>query len=512
METRLLQNHAYPPRLLKTWVAASVSALVLTLAGCGGGDDDDESCAERVNDTQEELLECVTLDGVRKHLVEFQKIADTHGNRASGEPGFDASIDYAQKIFTDAGYTVTKQAFNFVFFEPAAPSVLERVAPTAGVLAHSIMSYSGTGNVSAAVTVVPNLGCNATDFNGFPAGRIALIKRGTCPFGDKATNAANAGAAGVVIYNDKAGDLAGTLGDTFTADIPVVAVSQEIGDTLAATAGLSLKIVTQTTRETRTTYNLIAESSGGDPEKVVMVGAHLDSVHDGAGINDNGTGSAAILETAVQMAKVTPRNKLRFALWGGEESGLLGSTHYVEQLSEPDRAKISLYLNFDMIGSPNAGYFIYDGDDSDKDPTNPNDEGPGPAGSDKIEELFEAFYTARGKAFKGTDFDGRSDYGPFIAADIPAGGLFTGAEDKKTEAEVALWGGTAGEAYDKCYHADCDDIDNIDTAALDLNADAVAYATLNYAMSAETLTAQRVKPSSYKPPADMRPKHLPVLR
>ena len=171
-----------------------------------------------------------------------------------------------------------------------------------------------------------------------------------------------------------------------------------------------------------------------------MVGAHLDSVNAGPGINDNGSGSAAILETAVQMAKVKPRNKLRFALWGAEEASLVGSTYYVNNLLQDERDRIALYLNFDMIGSPNHVFFIYDGDDSDAVGA-----GPGPAGSAEIEKAFEFYFHVRGIPFKGTDFSGRSDYGPFIAAGIPAGGLFTGAEGIKTADEAALWGGTAGQ-------------------------------------------------------------------
>jgi aminopeptidase Y len=198
----------------------------------------------------------------------------------------------------------------------------------------------------------------------------------------------------------------------------------------------------------------------------------------GPGIQDNGSGSAAILEVASQMAKVKPRNKLRFALWGAEESGLVGSTRYVQGLAQAEQDKIALYLNFDMIGSPNHVFFVYDGDNSDGVGA-----GAGPAGSTAIEKTFETFYNKRGVSFKGTDFDGRSDYGPFIAAGIPSGGLFTGAEGTKTVAEAEVWGGIAGAAYDPCYHLACDNYGNVNLFALDVNADAVAYATLQFAMS-----------------------------
>jgi Zn-dependent M28 family amino/carboxypeptidase len=220
----------------------------------------------------------------------------------------------------------------------------------------------------------------------------------------------------------------------------------------------------------------------------VMVGAHLDSVAKGGGINDNGSGSATILEVAKNMSKVKPRNKVRFALWSAEESGLVGSTHYVETLPEADKNKIALYLNFDMIGSPNPVFFIYDGDNSDGVGS-----GAGPAGSTAIEKTFETFYNKKGLSFKGTDFDGRSDYGPFIEAGIPAGGLFTGAEGTKTVAEAEVWGGIAGTAYDPCYHQACDNYGNTNLYALDLNADAVAYSTLQFAMTTRAVNGIKGK-------------------
>jgi Zn-dependent M28 family amino/carboxypeptidase len=224
-----------------------------------------------------------------------------------------------------------------------------------------------------------------------------------------------------------------------------------------------------------------------------MIGAHLDSVNAGPGIQDNGSGSAAILETALQMAKVKPRNKVRFAWWGAEESGLVGSTHYVNSLSQEELDSIALYLNFDMIASPNYGFFVHDGDDSDGVGA-----GPGPDGSAAIEKVFEDYYTMIGQPFKGTDFSGRSDYGPFIAVGIASGGVFTGAEGIKTPEEAALWGGVAGSQFDPCYHQACDTFDNINPFALDVNADAVAYAVLQFAMNTQVVNGRRGK-GNFKP-------------
>ena len=445
----------------------------------------------RVNNTQGKLQECVTVDGVREHQAALQAIADANnGIRVSGTPVYDKSVDYVVAKMMDAGYDVTVQDFEFQTFFELSPSVLEQVTPSpAGPIVNSIMSYSGSGDNTAEVSTLSVItGCNASDFAGFPAGDIALISRGACTFALKATNAFNAGASGVIIYNNIPGTLNGTLGSTFDLDISVTSVTQDVGQELAATPGLVMRLKTDTIRGEVTSSNVIAETPNGDPNNVIMVGAHLDSVSAGPGIQDNGSGSAAILEVALQMKKVKPRNKVRFAWWGAEESGLVGSTYYVDNLSEEELDQITLYLNFDMIGSPNHVFFVYDGDDSDGVGA-----GPGPDGSAQIEQFFENFYMQEGEPFKGTDFSGRSDYGPFIAVYIPAGGLFTGAEGIKTPEEVDSWGGTAGAQYDPCYHLACDTYDNINLFALDVNSDAVAAATLQFAMSTEVVNGIKGK-------------------
>ncbi|QOV36327.1 M28 family peptidase [Streptomyces ferrugineus] len=218
--------------------------------------------------------------------------------------------------------------------------------------------------------------------------------------------------------------------------------------------------VRQFTSSGRTGYNLIADWPGGDANQVVMAGSHLDSVSSGPGINDNGSGSAAVLETALAVARAgyQPTKHLRFAWWGAEELGLVGSRHYVNNLSATDRAKISGYLNFDMIGSPNPGYFVYDDD---------------PA----IEKTFKDYYAALGVPTEiETEGDGRSDHAPFKSAGVPVGGLFTGASRTKTAAQAAKWGGTSGRSFDRCYHSSCDTTSNINDTALDRNSDAVAHA------------------------------------
>ncbi|MFC5835963.1 M28 family metallopeptidase, partial [Nonomuraea insulae] len=231
-----------------------------------------------------------------------------------------------------------------------------------------------------------------------------------------------------------------------------------------------------------TGYNVIADWPGGDPNDILMIGAHLDSVTAGPGINDNGSGSAANLETALEVARqsLQPVKHLRFAWWGAEELGLRGSQFYVSNLPAAERARVKGYLNFDMVGSPNAGYFVYDGDNSDG-----TGSGPGPAGSAALERTLQDYFTSIGVPTRGTDFDGRSDYGPFIAVGIPAGGTFTGAEGIKSAAQATLWGGTSGQAFDVCYHRACDTTANINDTALDRNADAIAYTTWTIATAAQ---------------------------
>ncbi|MEU9182125.1 M28 family metallopeptidase [Streptomyces sp. NPDC048550] len=212
-----------------------------------------------------------------------------------------------------------------------------------------------------------------------------------------------------------------------------------------------------------TGYNLIADWPGGDPNSVLMTGSHLDSVTAGPGINDNGSGSAAILETAlaVSRAQLQPTKHLRFGWWGAEEPGMIGSKYYVNNLPAAEKSKISGYLNFDMIGSPNPGYFVYD--------DNPT-----------IEQTFKNYYAGIGIPTEiETEGDGRSDHAPFKSAGIPVGGLFSGADYTKTAAQAQKWGGTSGQAFDRCYHSSCDTSANINDTALDRNSDAIAYAIWN---------------------------------
>jgi Zn-dependent M28 family amino/carboxypeptidase len=481
--------------------------VALSLPSAGGAAP--PGCDNRNNNTYAKLLDCVTVEGVREHQAAFQEIANANddpfapGSRAAGTDGYTGSVEYVADLLEEAGYEVTLDDFPYTF----TGAVLQQTAPATASYETGAFTGSGAGNVSAAVTPVDiNLvpprastsGCEAGDFGAFPAGNIALIQRGTCSFGIKALNAQTAGAAAVIIFNQgndptREALIVGTLlPDGAAVTIPVVGASFADGATLSQPgSSATVRVIAQS----RPQVNVIAEKTGTNDNNVVMAGAHLDSVQTGPGINDNGSGSAALLETALMMAKLKPENTLRFAWWGAEEDGLLGSEAYVAGLSQAERDRIALYMNYDMVGSPNYVFFVYDGDNSDGVGAP-----AGPPGSAAIEDVYEAFYTSRNLPYKGTDFDGRSDYGPFIATgvEIPAGGLFTGAEGIKTAADVALWGGIAGAQYDPCYHLACDTFAGTgggagSTApgrgpiALEINSDLIAYAQLTFAYSTETV-------------------------
>lgn len=434
------------------------------------------------------LPDLVTAKDIRKHQQNLQKIADHNGGtRASGMPGYDISVKYVVDQLKRAGYKPQQQQFTFDFFQEKTPSQLQQTAPEQRDYVHETdyltLTYSGSGEVAGTAAAVDpdsaDSGCEAADFTGFPAGGIALVKRGTCPFQDKAANAESAGAKAVLIYNDGAdptreGPVAGTLGRPFA--IPIVGPSFQVGTELVKAAqagGLQLRVATDTLNEKRETWNVTAETKRGQADNVVMVGAHLDSVTEGPGINDNGSGSTTLLTVAQRIGKLKKiKNKVRFAWWGAEEGGLLGSTHYVENLPADERAKLALYLNFDMTGSPNFIRGVYDGDGS----TGENAVTP-PAGSGALEKIFTDYYQGQQVPTEDIPFSGRSDYAAFAEAGVPIGAMSSGSDGVKTEEQAAKYGGTVGQAYDPCYHQECDTYDNINLEILDSIADGVAHAT-----------------------------------
>ena len=482
--------------------------------------------AEACTDTEIVVARADVNSGY-EDLVALQAIADSVatgtrqegeelvGNRASGTEGYDLSVDYVLGELEDTGFEVTTQEFAFSLFEELEPTVVAIDGEELTEEQASIMSYSGSGDVTGVTELVDadlgagnpgtgeandgdsDSGCEIEDFDGFTEGNIALIQRGGCAFAVKAANALEAGAAAAIVFNQGSDEgtqdvVLGTLGGEVDPDFVSIGMDFATGLALAGDPDAEVTIEATTSVTPQTSSNVIADWPGTNPDNVVMVGAHLDSVPEGPGINDNGSGSAAILEIARELAAndIETENTVRFAWWGAEESGLVGSDSYVfgdgdmlEGISDEEYERIKLYLNFDMVASPNFMRGVYDGDGDAF-------ELEGPPGSDDIETAFEDFFESIGVPSVPTEFSGRSDYQAFISVGIPAGGLFTGAEGVKTEAEAELFGGTAGVAYDPCYHQACDDIDNLDLGVFADNISAIASVTMQYANSLDGIPAR----------------------
>ena len=455
------------PRAVRIAAMAAIAVLALALLpGQTASAAPAAGCDNRANNTYQKLLDCVTLEGVREHLEALQKIADNStdpvypGTRAAGTDGYADSVDYVAGLLEDAGYEVTLDPVEITFNFPAE---LRQLTPIEAEYETGVFTGSGSGTVEGNVIpidinlekggdAVSTSGCEQADFaphDWSGDADIALVQRGTCFFGTKAYYAEQAGAEAVIIFNqgntpDREGLIVadGTSVDEpipgapgpVTHGIPVVGASFADGVALAEEG--STAFVKVLPAETRTDYNVIAELPGKNEDNVVMAGAHLDSVIEGPGINDNGSGSAALLETALMMANTNPENTLRFGWWAGEEQGLVGSADYVAGLSQAERDRIAMYMNYDMVGSPNYIFMVYDADESTFEAPVPV-----PAGSEAIEDVYESYYTAVGEPYDDTEFSGRSDYEAFILAGIPSSGLFTGAEEIKTEEQEAIWGG-----------------------------------------------------------------------
>lgn len=461
--------------------ALAVIALTAFSTGCShrSGSEQTTGAAEFAS----ALKGKVTTDAMMAHLSKLQDIANANnGTRAVGTPGYEASVDYVVNTLRDSGFDVQTPEFSARVFHAEKPELTVGGRP---VEARALDFSLGTppGGVSGPLVAAPanRLGCAAADYGDLPVrGAVVLVDRGTCPFAQKEDAAAQRGAVAMIIAdNVDEEQMGGTLGPTTEVKIPVLSVTKSTGVQLRGQPGPTT-IKLDASAQSFKARNVIAQTKTGSDANVVMAGAHLDSVPEGPGINDNGSGVAAVLETAVRLGSSPPvHNKLRFGFWGAEELGLIGSRNYVESLDLAALKNIALYLNFDMLASSNPGYFTYDGDQSL--PMDARGKPVVPEGSAGIERTLVAYLKSAGKTAQDTSFDGRSDYDGFTLAGIPAGGLFSGAEGKMSADQAKLWGGTADQPFDPNYHQKGDTLDHIDRTALGINGGGVAYALGFYA-------------------------------
>ena len=458
---------------------------VLLAAGVGAAAVERNAAARaRSRVPAQALARAITPQRLKAHLAALAAIAGRNGGtRAVGTTGYANSVAYVTQQLRAVGYRPALKTFSFDFFRETKPTVFERVAP--GLRRYEsgqdfvTFRYSAGGNLTAQVVPVDfaatSSGCEESDFAGFPDGAVALMRRGGCRFSDKAAAAQSRGAAAALIANDGSpGHNAPIMATLFGPGtrIPVLMVSADVASELAASAQASpvrvridLSVATTRARVANVIADLPGRKSG-----VVLLGAHLDSVASGPGINDNGSGSALVLEVARQARRlhVRPRHGLRFAFCGGEELGLLGSTSYVQSLSVKQRSRLLDVLNFDMVGSPNFGRIVYAGEGQ-------------PSGSLRINNAFRAYFAGRGLPVEEASLGGSSDHAAFAQAGISVGGLFTGADEEKTAASAGRFGGSADHPFDACYHKACDTVANIDFGVLEQMADAGAVVALRLA-------------------------------
>jgi Zn-dependent M28 family amino/carboxypeptidase len=474
-----------PRRLPLLWLAA-VAVAALTVAGAttlpAGASPpqaiSSAGCANRVNDTAGKLLPCIRTGDLWRHMQAFQDIADAnpgpdgHPSRNSGEPGYKASADYVANLMKQAGYDVTIQSYTFPYSAFVGTPSWSEVSPTARSFTLVTDWNPGKSNGDATgaqikpaggIVLPPTpttssaSGCSPSDFDSSYAGKIALIQRGSCNFGVKVLNAEAAGVAGVVIFNEgnpgRTGVLSGNLidadGNTFVPTVPVAFTSFDTGQSLydesqggtPPVMNLSVHVIED---PNRTDYNVIADSKYGDPNHVLVVDAHLDAIY-GAGMLDNASGSATILDIAQMMKRVHPRNKLRFIWFGGEELGLLGSQYYVNNLSPTELGKIGYDLDADVTATPNYDVGVLD-----------------PAAVDFFgrtvsttfpAQVYQPSTVARDAAIQYFNSAGLNhilfspvgtDAFSFNVAGIPASGVLTGQDCCKTQDEVNLFGGSLG--------------------------------------------------------------------
>ncbi|GAB7331329.1 hypothetical protein MBLNU13_g02768t1 [Cladosporium sp. NU13] len=402
-----------------------------------------------------------------------------HPTRVIGSAGHAATLEYIYATIQKLGsyYNISEQSF---------PAYSGNVYESHLVLGDEVIANASAMSLTPPtknnepvygnVILVANSGCSASDYPEAVKGNIAFVERGKCGFGDKSTLAGRAGASAAVIYNNEKGALHGTMGTPNDDQIATFGISnEEAQKTLKKLkAGKSTDAIAYIDGEVKTihTLNIVAQTTQGDPDNCVMLGAHSDSVPEGPGINDDGSGTLSLLEVATHLTQFDVNNCVRFAWWAAEEEGLVGSDFYAASLSPAENEKVRLFMDYDMMGSPNFAYQIYNAT---------NDASP--VGSEELRDLYVNWYKAHNLSYTFIPFDGRSDYDGFIRAGIPAGGIATGAEGIKTKEEAKQFGGKAGDWYDPCYHQLCDDVGNVNVTAWEVNTRLIAHSVATYAKS-----------------------------
>ncbi len=447
------------------WLLAAV--LVALVGACGAEGPIPTSSPAPSPGTTDAPLPAFAADGERiaDHLAALQAIADEHGgNRFAGTSGYEASVDWAVDELIELGFDVDTPDVEFTgFAELPGTELVVGSSTFAGPDELRALIYSASGEVTARVEILDGSGCAAGDFEGVEPGSIVLTVEGGCFRRQQAINAVEAGAAALLVGYPGRGPgeiFRPTLIDPAGIEIPVVSVTDDAIRALEGTGDEPVQLRVETERERAVLRNVIAQL--GDGPSVVMVGAHLDSVLEGPGINDNGSGVASVLEIArgVAEAGVPDGTAVRIGLWGGEELGLVGSRAYVEDLED----ELVAYVNLDMTGSPNGANLVYD-------------EIAVAEGSAEITQVYVEWFTDRGLHVEPADLGGGSDHGSFNEAGVPTGGLFAGATETGGAAAPSA-SGAGGEPADACYHLACDDIDNVDVERAALFADATLAVAL----------------------------------
>ncbi|ORY68538.1 peptidase family M28 [Pseudomassariella vexata] len=432
----------------------------------------------------EALQDSISADNLLARAMDLYEIAKlgedeyNHPTRVIGSDGHLGTLSYIYATLAELGdyYSLSNQTF---------PAVMGKVTEYRLVVGDEVprsaraMSLTPPTShkepVRGDLVLVSNLGCEPKDYSDLK-GKVAFISRGVCPFGTKSELAGKAGAIAAVIYNNEKGSLSGTLGSPSKYHVATFGLSAEEAAPFIEKLqkGQDIDVIAYMDADVKSikTDNIIAQTIEGDPDNCVMLGGHSDSVEEGPGINDDGTGSLSLLEVAKQLTEYSVNNCVRFAWWAAEEEGLLGSDHYAAHLSPEENLKVRLFMDYDMMASPNFAYQIYNAT---------NDLFP--AGSEELRDLYVDWYDSHGLNYTFIPFDGRSDYDGFIRAGIPAGGIATGAEGVKTEEQQAMFGGNAGDWFDPCYHQLCDDVSNVNLTAWELNTKLIAHSVATYATS-----------------------------